>query len=99
MATLFFTWRAVFLSARANSSALGSFEEVAVARARIRDSLRMAAFTGTIYWCSGLLAILFPGADGLDPEFGGPGFPQGPRFAAMAAFGLVGAWLENRQLS
>lgn len=55
----------------------------------------MAAFTGSVYWLAGLAAILFPGSDGLDPEFGGPGFPQRPVFLVFATCGLVGSWLAS----
>ncbi|KAH8754196.1 hypothetical protein F5883DRAFT_431853 [Diaporthe sp. PMI_573] len=79
LATLFLTWRGPVLRAS---------KEVT------RDSLKMAAFTGTIYWFTGLAAILFPGSDGLDPEFGGPGFPQLPIFTILAGCGLAGSWLE-----
>jgi hypothetical protein len=58
------------------------------------DSLRTAAFTGSIYWLAGLVSPLFPGASGLDPEFGGPGFPQAGVFSACAAMALGGWWLD-----
>lgn len=61
-----------------------------------RDSLRIAAFTGSVYWLSGLTAILFPGSEGMDPEFGGPGFPQRPFFLALATCGLAGSWLDSK---
>ena len=60
------------------------------------DSLRTAAFTGSIYWLAGLVSPLFPGANGLDPEFGGPGFPQGKLFVAFAGLGIGGWLLEGR---
>ncbi|KAF3766183.1 hypothetical protein M406DRAFT_60636 [Cryphonectria parasitica EP155] len=63
VATLFLAWRPLLV--RSTSPAVA------------RDSLKMAAFTGSVYWLAGLAAILFPGTDGLDPEFGG----------------LVGSWL------
>lgn len=59
-----------------------------------RDSLRMAAFTGSVYWLTGLTAILFPGSAGLDPEFGGPGFPQLPAFVVLGLCGLGGSYLS-----
>lgn len=82
VATLFLTWRPALVA--------GTSREVA------RESLRVAAFTGSVYWLAGLAAILFPGSDGLDPEFGGPGFPQRPLFMGLAACGLAGSWLESR---
>ncbi|KAJ4422040.1 hypothetical protein N0V82_003336 [Gnomoniopsis sp. IMI 355080] len=78
-ATLFLTWRPLLRT---------TSREVA------RDSLKMAAFTGSIYWLTGVAAILFPGTAGLDPEFGGPGFPQLPAFLALTACGLTGSFLS-----
>lgn len=54
----------------------------------------ISAFTGSIYWAAGLAAVLFPGTMGLDPEFGGPGFPQAPIFIGFGLCGLIGSWLE-----
>ncbi len=82
-ATLFYTWRPL-LPGRKSSSSLSP--ELA------RESLRTAAFTGTVYWLAGLVSALFPGSSGLDPEFGGPGFPQGKMFAIFAVLGILG-WL------
>ncbi|KAI0008741.1 hypothetical protein F4779DRAFT_419158 [Xylariaceae sp. FL0662B] len=60
-----------------------------------REYMRMAAITGSIYWLAGLSAILYPGTMGLDPEFGGPGFPQAWIFTLSTIFGLVGSWLNS----
>ena len=62
-----------------------------------RESLRMAGFTGSIYWLAGLAAILYPNTAGRDPEFGG-GFPQKGLFAAAAMFGLVGSFVETMSM-
>lgn len=59
-----------------------------------REFMGAAAFVSSIYWLCGLAAILFPGTMGLDPEFGGPGFPQAPLFVGFSLCGLVGSWLE-----
>jgi hypothetical protein len=59
-----------------------------------REYMRTAAFLGSIYWITGLLSILPEGTMGVDPEFGGPGFPQKYIFTPFLFFGLVGAWLE-----
>ncbi|TVY56930.1 hypothetical protein LSUE1_G009703, partial [Lachnellula suecica] len=40
-----------------------------------KESLRTAAVFGSLYWITGLSAILYPGSAGMDPEFG-DGFPQ-----------------------
>jgi len=82
LATLYQTWRSV----------AGFSAETR------REHIRTAAFTGTIYWIAGLSAILYPGTDGVDPEFGGPGFPQLPLFTAFAGLGLAGCLLEARSL-
>ena len=71
VATLFFTWRP-HLYPRTTSAVQG------------RESLRTAVFTGSIYWLAGLVSIFFPGTSGLDPEFGGPGFPQAKVFDRAA---------------
>jgi hypothetical protein len=59
------------------------------------ESLRVAGFTGTIFWLAGLAAIAYPNTAGLDPEFGGPGFPQKIPFCIAAAFGVAGSLLET----
>ena len=61
-----------------------------------RESLRNALFCGTIYWLAGMASILYPGTAGLDPEFGGPGFPQLRLFTAFAGLGVAGWFLESR---
>ncbi|KAH8837127.1 hypothetical protein MCOR27_006754 [Pyricularia oryzae] len=81
LATLFLTWRP-YLQDTSGPKRLSP--ELA------RDSLRMAAFTGSIYWIAGLAAAFFPGTSGLDPEFGGPGFPQKWLFMGFGACGLLG---------
>ncbi|KAI3320860.1 hypothetical protein HD806DRAFT_220357 [Xylariaceae sp. AK1471] len=59
-----------------------------------QEFMLISAFTGSIYWIAGMAAILYPGTMGLDPEFGGPGFPQAPLFAFAAVCGLFGSWLN-----
>jgi hypothetical protein len=60
-----------------------------------REFMRVSAFTGSIYWIAGIAAILYPGTMGLDPEFGGPAFPQAPLFAFAAVCALLGSWLDS----
>ncbi|KAK7948399.1 uncharacterized protein PG986_009285 [Apiospora aurea] len=60
-----------------------------------REYMGISAFTGSVYWLAGLAAILFPETAGLDPEVGGPGFPQAPVFVGLGLCGLVGSWLES----
>jgi len=99
LATLYFTWRRPITLApsAAGTTATSKTAEMTAPEARAaleRDSLRTAAFTGSLYWAAGLAAILFPGTMGLDPEFGGPGFPQAPIFSALMGLGLLG-WLTE----
>ncbi|KAH9908172.1 hypothetical protein F4778DRAFT_466254 [Xylariomycetidae sp. FL2044] len=60
-----------------------------------KEFMSISAFVGSIYWLAGLAAILFPGTMGLDPEFGGPAFPQAPLFVGFALCGLIGSWFES----
>ncbi|KAK2012051.1 hypothetical protein LZ32DRAFT_605929 [Colletotrichum eremochloae] len=60
-----------------------------------KDSLRTAGFLGSIYWAAGLASALYPGTSGLDPEFGGPGFPQKYLFTAAMGLALTGSYLEG----
>ncbi|PFH61275.1 hypothetical protein XA68_17788 [Ophiocordyceps unilateralis] len=55
-----------------------------------RESTKSAMIFGSIYWIAGCCAQLFPGADGLDPEFGGPGFPQLKIFLFFLSCGILG---------
>lgn len=83
--TLYHTWR----------STPTAFSTPIAGAAFRKQSLDLAAIFGSIYWLAGYCAILFPGADGLDPEFGGPGFPQAWIFGSFLAFGVTG-WLVAR---
>ena len=87
LATLYYTWRPAFLSP--STPAL-------TARQLKQESLRTAVLVGTIYWLAGFAAILYPGTDGIDPEFGPSGFPQAPIFAVFAGLGVFGWLLERR---
>ncbi|KAI1826906.1 hypothetical protein F4861DRAFT_495627 [Xylaria intraflava] len=60
-----------------------------------REFTRMAALSGSIYWIAGMLAILPPETMGVDPEFGGPAFPQGWLFLGCAVAAVVSPWLES----
>ncbi|KFA66243.1 hypothetical protein S40285_10282 [Stachybotrys chlorohalonatus IBT 40285] len=73
--TLYYTWRPVPQDK---------------AGAAARDSLTVAVICGSIYWLAGLLAVFFPEAEGLDPEFGGPGFPQAKIFTGFMGVGIAG---------
>jgi len=105
LATLFLTYRPDLPSSTSSpsssSSSPPSSAAAAAAAARYleaekrKQSLRFAAFTGSIYWLAGLAAYFYPGASGLDPEFGGPGFPQGKLFGGLGVAAVVGGWLEG----
>ncbi|KAK1982504.1 hypothetical protein LZ30DRAFT_590414 [Colletotrichum cereale] len=60
-----------------------------------KDSLRTAGFLGSIYWVAGWASLLYPGTAGLDPEFGGPGFPQKYPFTAALGLAVTGLYLEG----
>ncbi|KAK2045735.1 hypothetical protein LZ31DRAFT_238595 [Colletotrichum somersetense] len=60
-----------------------------------KDSLRTATFLGSIYWAAGWASLLYPGTSGLDPEFGGPGFPQWHIFTAGIGLAVTGLYLER----
>ncbi|KUJ13123.1 uncharacterized protein LY89DRAFT_673220 [Mollisia scopiformis] len=62
-----------------------------------QESIKTAAVFGTLYWVTGLSAILYPGSKGMDPEFG-EGFPQFWMFSIFALCSLMGSYLETRQL-
>ncbi|WYZ35410.1 hypothetical protein EsH8_X_000057 [Colletotrichum jinshuiense] len=60
-----------------------------------RDSFRIAGALGSIYWITGFASVFFPGTDGLDPEFGGPGFPQKYAFSIGMGLAVTGMLLEG----
>ncbi|KAK1827027.1 hypothetical protein QBC39DRAFT_184873 [Podospora conica] len=97
LATLFYTWGPSFKStSRPAATPAIAATQHEVRRQRARDSLGTAAFVGSVYWLAGLAAILYPGTDGVDPEFGTPGsFPQGPLFATVSALAVLGAVWER----
>ncbi|KAI4862514.1 hypothetical protein F4820DRAFT_450902 [Hypoxylon rubiginosum] len=72
-----------------------SWREAKTAELR-REFVFASAITGSIYWLAGLLSILPPGTMGVDPEFGGPAFPQAKVFVGFMSAGLLGAWMEYR---
>lgn len=57
--------------------------------------MKTTAFTGSIYWVAGLASIFYPGTMGLDPDFGGPAFPQAKIFITFAVCGLIGSYIES----
>ncbi|KAF6217476.1 hypothetical protein HO133_006814 [Letharia lupina] len=65
--------------------------------AQPKDSLRTAAILASLYYVTGLSGILYPGALGVDPEFG-EGFPQFWLFTAFTGLPWLGYLLESRRL-
>lgn len=63
-----------------------------------RDSAFTAAICGSLYWITGLSAILYPGSKGQDPEFG-EGFPQFWIFVGWLVATWVGWWFESTRLA
>ncbi|TVY42713.1 hypothetical protein LOCC1_G005074 [Lachnellula occidentalis] len=86
LATLYFTLR------HASST------PASVDIAREKDSLMTAAVFGSLYWLTGLSAVLYPGSLAVDPEFG-EGFPQFWLFVGLAVASLGGWGLENVRLN
>ncbi|PQE29771.1 short-chain dehydrogenase protein [Rutstroemia sp. NJR-2017a WRK4] len=67
-------------------------------KAAADDSLFTAAIVGSLYWITGVSAILYPGTKMMDPEFG-DGSPQAIMFPAFAALAWAGWWLETKVLA
>ncbi|KAG2177033.1 hypothetical protein INT43_007687 [Umbelopsis isabellina] len=59
-----------------------------------RDSLRTAAVFASIYWLTGLSAILYPGTSWVDPEFG-EGHPQLFIFVPFLLFPTISYVIES----
>jgi hypothetical protein len=57
------------------------------------EDLFTAAIFGSVYWITGLSAILYPGALAIDPEFG-EGFPQFWLFPGLGLAAWVGYGVE-----
>ena len=66
--------------------------------AEAADSILTATIFGSLYWITGLSAILYPGSKGIDPEFG-EGFPQLWIFSSFLGFAWIGWWLETARLA
>lgn len=96
LATLFYTWRPLWTRLLSPASSTGD-KRATLSAELDRASLHTAVFTGTVYWIAGLAAILFPDTSGLDPEYGGPGFPQAKVFIFFAGSAIAGWLLETRQ--
>ncbi|KAL9085005.1 MAG: hypothetical protein Q9159_004910 [Coniocarpon cinnabarinum] len=57
-----------------------------------------AALFGGLFFLTGLTGIMYPGAAGMDPEFG-EGFPQLWIFGHLLMLTTLGWWLETRRLA
>ncbi|KAF4631638.1 hypothetical protein G7Y89_g6501 [Cudoniella acicularis] len=95
LATLYYTWH--FKFSPNNTLYSNNDREKEREMEKERQNLTTAAVFGTLYWVTGLSAILYPGSLGTDPEFG-EGFPQLYAFSLFAASALVGAWWECHYL-
>lgn len=96
--TLFLTYRSAFAAPSASTSTTGTGSSLIALTLQKQDSLA-AALVGSLYWITGLSAILYPGALAMDPEFGGPDeFPQAPLFLALTGLVWIGYWLEGRRI-
>ncbi|KAI0162011.1 hypothetical protein GGR57DRAFT_308912 [Xylariaceae sp. FL1272] len=60
-----------------------------------KEFMLVTALTSSYYWIAGLASAAYPMTTGLDPEFGGPGYPQAPLFVFAAACGLIGSAIEG----
>jgi hypothetical protein len=59
-----------------------------------KDSLKTAMIFGSVYWVTGLSAILYPGTKWVDPEFG-EGHPQLFIFVPLLLCATVGYLIET----
>lgn len=59
-----------------------------------KEDMFTTAIFGSLYWITGLSAILYPGSLAVDPEFG-TGFPQLFIFGPLMVGSWVGAWVEG----
>ncbi|MCJ1407394.1 hypothetical protein MMC19_001465 [Ptychographa xylographoides] len=91
---LYYTWRQppTVPGSPTPSSASTAAGYAAVAQ---RENLWVAALFGSLYYVCGLSALLYPGALGMDPEFG-EGSPQTWLFGGLLVFTWLGWWLEVR---
>jgi hypothetical protein len=95
--TAYFTWRSPATAGASAAAEKDSGEVDKIAAMLERDSITTAAVLGTLYWVTGLSAILYPGTKWMDPEFG-EGAPQITLFLGHAVLAWVGWWFEMRRL-
>ncbi|EHY54141.1 hypothetical protein HRR83_004794 [Exophiala dermatitidis] len=100
--TLYFTWRKP-PKPQATSSPSGPGSNIDANKdgfsvALAKDSITSAALVGSLYWITGISAIMYPGTKWVDPEFG-TGAPQRGVFLGHLVLVWVGWWLEMRKLS
>ncbi len=75
------------------------YDPLAAAVDAKKDDIFTAALFASLFWFTGLSAILYPGSRGQDPEFGGAWFPQLPLFAGLLALGWVGWGVERWEIA
>ena len=95
--TGYFAWRPVFAAPSKNIKALKGGEGGEDRGIGEQESITISAVLGTLYWISGLSAILYPGTLWIDPEFG-TGAPQVPIFVLSVVAAWVGWGFEMRRL-
>jgi hypothetical protein len=74
-----------------------AYRPAASARERV-DNMTTAALFNSVYTVAGLAAIFYPGAAGMDPEFG-EGFPQKWVFGGLLGVNWVGWWVGTAALA
>lgn len=84
LATLYYTYRSPPTPLPNSSTSL----------IKKKEDFFTAAIFGSLYWITGLSAILYPGSAGVDPEFG-EGFPQLFIFGPLMVGSWLGAWVEG----
>jgi hypothetical protein len=83
--TLYLTWRASITKSTPERSLESTF---------------IAAITGSLYWITGMSAILYPGSNWHDPEYEEGQFPpQIPLFSTLFILSWGGYILERQRLS
>jgi hypothetical protein len=91
--TNYFAWKPVLFRPRTSDVKTGEPSGMTE-----RESITLAAVLGSLYWITGLSAILYPGTLFTDPEFG-TGAPQLPLFSGLVAVVWLGWGLEMSRLS
>jgi hypothetical protein len=100
LCTLYYTYRYQLATKDARGQTISASQKRKgnadlTAGGREQDDLFTAAIFGSLYWITGLSAILYPGALGVDTEFG-EGFPQKWIFGPFLICTWMGWWVGKR---